>query len=138
MRRFFVDNIPYNDDLILMPAREATHIAKVLRMKKGDKLILFDGKGKEFESTIEKIFHKEVWVRRNKSISPTPLSPLKISLAQAFVKAPALDYLLQKTTELGVNDIQLFHSARTIVKVKPDHLAKKMIRWQEIVKSACM
>ena len=106
-------------------------------MKKGDKLLLFDGKGKEFESTIEKIFHKEVWVRRDKSISPTPPSPLKICLAQAFVKSPALDYLLQKTTELGVNDIQLFHSERTVVKVKPDHLAKKVIRWQEIVKSAC-
>ena len=68
MRRFFVDKFPYHTDLILMPDREAAHITKVLRMKKGDKLILFDGKGKEFESTIEKIFHKEVWVERNKSI----------------------------------------------------------------------
>ena len=138
MRRFFVDKIPYHPDLILIPAREAAHITKVLRMKKGDKLILFDGKGKEFESTIEKIFHKEVWVRTNKSISPTPSSsPLKISLAQSFVKAPALDYLLQKTTELGVNDIHLLHSERTVVKINLDNLGKKMIRWQEIVKSAC-
>ena len=137
MRRFFIDKIPFHTDLILMPVREAAHITKVLRMKKGDKLILFDGKGKEFESTIEKIFHKELWVRRNKSISPTLPSPLKICLAQALVKAPALDYLLQKTTELGVSDIHLLHSERTVVKINLDNLGKKMIRWQEILRSAC-
>ena len=136
MRRFFVEKIPYHADLILIPEKEANHITKVLRMKEGDRIIIFDGKGKEFESIIDKVSYKEVWVRIIKNLSSRPLSPLKITLAQAAVKGPALDYILQKATELGVNDVVFFYSERTVVKLNTDNLGKKMIRWQEIIKSA--
>jgi len=136
VRRFFVEKIPYHADLILIPEKEANHITKVLRMKEGDRIIIFDGKGKEFESIIDKVSYKEVWVRIIKNLSSRPLSPLKITLAQAAVKGPALDYILQKATELGVNDVVFFYSERTVVKLNTDNLGKKMIRWQEIIKSA--
>jgi 16S rRNA (uracil1498-N3)-methyltransferase len=136
VRRFFVEKIPYHADLILIPEKEANHITKVLRMKEGDRIIIFDGKGKEFKSIIDKVSYKEVWVRIIKNLSSRPLSPLKITLAQAAVKGPALDYILQKATELGVNDVVFFYSERTVVKLNTDNLGKKMIRWQEIIKSA--
>ncbi|MBN1228023.1 MAG: 16S rRNA (uracil(1498)-N(3))-methyltransferase [Deltaproteobacteria bacterium] len=136
MRRFFVEKIPYHTDLILIPEKEANHIKKVLRMKEGDRIIIFDGKGREFESIIDKLSYKEVWVRIIKNLSSQPLSPLKITLAQAVIKGPALDYILQKATELGVNDIVFFYSDRTVVKLSKGNLGKKMIRWQEIIKSA--
>jgi len=125
VRRFFVEKIPYHADLILIPEKEANHITKVLRMKEGDRIIIFDGKGKEFKSIIDKVSYKEVWVRIIKNLSSRPLSPLKITLAQAAVKGPALDYILQKATELGVNDVVFFYSERTVVKLNTDNLGKR-------------
>lgn len=136
LRRFYIEKIPDDRDLILMAEKESNHIQRVLRMKKGDRIIVFDGTGTEFEATIEKASYKQVWARITKDLFQRPLSPLKITLAQAFVKGPALDFILQKTTELGVNEIVFFSSERTVVKVSTENLDKKMIRWQEIIRSA--
>ncbi len=123
-------------DAISITGKEARHITNVLRMKKGEKLILMDGKGQLFESTIETLHYKEVKVKINKSIPPLPPSPIEISLAQALTKAGPMNYLIQKITELGISSIHLFSSQRTIIRLKPDHLENKMGHWMEIMKSA--
>jgi len=123
-------------DAISITGKEARHITNVLRMKKGEKLILMDGKGHLFESTIETLHYKEVKVKINKSIPPLPPSPIEISLAQALTKAGPMDYLIQKITELGISSIHLFSSQRTVIRLKPDHLENKMGHWMEIMKSA--
>jgi len=106
-------------------------------MKKGETLIIMDGKGQLFESTIERSNYKEVKVKINKSIPPPPSSPIKISLAQALIKPHSMDYLIQKVTELGTSSISLFHSERTVIQLKPGRLTNRMDRWMEIVRSAC-
>ena len=106
-------------------------------MKEGEKLLIMDGKGHVFESTITGIDPRQVLVTINKSISSLPSSPIDITLSQALIKAHPMDYLIQKVTELGVNSIAPFYSERTIIKIKPGHLNNKMGRWMEITKSAC-
>ncbi len=123
-------------DAISITGKEARHITNVLRMKKGEKLTLMNGKGHLFESTIETLHYKEVKVKINKSIPPLPPSPIEISLAQALTKAGPMNYLIQKITELGISSIHLFSSQRTIIRLKPDHLENKMGHWMEIMKSA--
>lgn len=137
MRRFFVDKIIRAADFLSITGKEARHIINVLRMKKGETLIIMDGKGQLFESTIEDLDCKEVKVKINKSISPLPSSPIEISLGQALIKAHPMDYLIQKVTELGINSIRPFYSERTVIKLKAGHLLNKMDRWMEIMKSAC-
>ena len=137
LRRFFVEEIIATTDAICITGKEARHITNVLRMKKGEKLILMDGKGQLFESTIEEPHYKEVKVKINKSIPAPPPSPIEISLAQALTKARPMDYLIQKITELGISSIHLFSSQRTLIRLKPDHLENKMGHWMEIMKSAC-
>jgi len=137
LRRFIVDKIIRAADFLSITGKEARHIINVLRMKKGETLIIMDGKGQLFESTIEDLNCKEVKVKINKSISPLPSSPIEISLGQALIKAHPMDYLIQKVTELGINSIRPFYSERTVIKLKAGHLLNKMDRWMEIMKSAC-
>ncbi len=137
MRRFFVEKILPIEGLISITGKEAKHIANVLRMKKGDALIIMDGKGQLFESAIEKLDARAVDVKIIKSIPLSPPSPIEITFGQALIKSKNMDYLIQKTTELGIHSIHLFHSERTVIKLKPDNISRKMGRWNEIIKSSC-
>jgi len=79
LRRFFVDKIIPGTGFVSITGKEARHIRNVLRMKKGEMLILMDREGQSFEATIGAIHYKEVKVKINKSISPLPPSPISIS-----------------------------------------------------------
>ena len=137
MRRFFVDTIITTTGVVSITGKEARHISSVLRMKNGDTLVIMDGKGNLFEATVEMSHRKEVKVRINKSISPPPPSPIEINLGVALIKSHPMDYLIQKTTELGVSTITPFFSERTVRKSRQGHLIRKMDRWTEIMRSAC-
>jgi len=137
VRRFFVEKIIPTGDFLSITGKEARHIVTVLRMKKGETLILMDREGQSFEATIEAVHYKEVKVRITKTIPPLPPSPLKMSLAQAVIKSRPMEYLIQKVTELGIHSIHPFYSERTIIQLKSEHLKNTINRWMEIMKSAC-
>jgi 16S rRNA (uracil1498-N3)-methyltransferase len=137
LRRFFVDNIIPGTGFVSITGKEARHIRNVLRMKKGEMLILMDREGQSFEATIGAIHYKEVKVTITKTMPPFPPSPVKISLAQALIKSHPMEYLIQKVTELGIHSIHPFYSERTVMQLKSAHLKNKMDRWMEIMKSAC-
>ena len=137
MRRFFVDNILPGAGFVSITGKEARHIRNVLRMKKGEMLILMDREGESYKATIEAVNYKEVKTRITQTMPPLPPSPVKISLAQALIKSHPMEYLIQKATELGIHAIHPFYSERTIIQLKSVHLKNKMDRWTEIMKSAC-
>lgn len=137
MRKFFVEKIILTGGFLSINGKEARHMATVLRMKKGETLILMDREGQSFEATIEAVHYKEVKVKIIKTIPPLPPSPVKISLAQAIIKSHPMEYLIQKATELGIHSIHPFYSERTVIKLTPEQLNNKMDRWIEIMKSAC-
>jgi 16S rRNA (uracil1498-N3)-methyltransferase len=137
LRRFFVDKIIPGTGFVSITGKEARHIRNVLRMKKGEMLILMDRGGQSFEATIGAILYKEVRVTITKTMPPLPPSPVTISLAQALIKTHPMEYLIQKATELGIHSIHPFYSERTVMQLKSAHLKNKMDRWMEIMKSAC-
>jgi 16S rRNA (uracil1498-N3)-methyltransferase len=137
MKRFLVENITPFMDRLTISGREARYITKVLRMKRGQDLIIMDGKGQSYGSTIEEVSYQEVTVRIKGHMPPQPSSPIEITLCQALIKSQAMDYVIQKATELGVSAIRLFLSERTVIKIEPAHTTAKMHRWKEIMKSAC-
>jgi len=137
LRRFFVEKIITTGGFLSITGKEVRHIVTVLRMKKGETLILMDREGQSFEATIEAVHYKEIKVRITKTIPPLPPSPVKISLAQALIKSHPMEYLIQKVTELGIHSIHPFYSERTVIQLKSVHLKNKMDRWVEIMKSAC-
>jgi 16S rRNA (uracil1498-N3)-methyltransferase len=137
VRRFLVENITPSLDRLTITGREARYISRVLRMKRGQDIVILDGKGQSFESTIERVSHKEVTVKVKRRLPPPPSSSIGINLCQALIKSHAMDYVIQKVTELGVDSIHPFLSERTVIRIDSTRTTAKMDRWTEIIKSAC-
>jgi len=136
VRRFFVEKIDTKDGVCSITGSEARHISKVLRMSEGDRLILMDRKGKRFKALIITSEPREVKVLLEESMSGPQPSPVEIILCQALLKSGPMDYMIQKTSELGVDRIIPFTSARTIINLSGERLANKMRHWKEITLSS--
>ena len=128
--------------LLEMPSVEldgsaAHYLARVLRLSKGDPLILFNGDGRDYSAEISEVQSKRVLTRLLDSRISSRESPLKITLVQAICRGDRMDYALQKATELGVFCIQPLISHRVEVRLDKARQAKRMKHWQGVVISAC-
>jgi 16S rRNA (uracil1498-N3)-methyltransferase len=136
MRRFFVEQIPSQGKTLVIRGLEAKHITRVLRMGRGDRLILMDRKGARFQAMITSTGGSEVSVILEKSLPQPPPSPVEITLCQALLRPHAMDYVIQKTSELGADSIIPFFSERTVVGPGSDRGTKKLRHWQEVAQNA--
>ena len=136
MRRFFVDEIKGKEGPFAIKGQEAKHIKRVLRLGPGDRFILFDGKGSRFQAVIESTGSREVIALLEKPLPLPPTSPVELFLCQALLKSAAMDDVIRKTSELGVDRIFPFSSERTVIRLNHDQLPAKRKHWQEIAKSA--
>ena len=85
-----------------LPPAGAYHVARVLRMREGAPLSVFDGSGQEFRAEIVRVDGDEVTVRLGEPTPGTAESPLRITLLQGVSRSERMDWTLQKATELGV------------------------------------
>jgi len=133
--RVFVDiDLQVEKPTIL--TEETTHYLKnVLRLKNGEQIIVFNGRGGEYSGIIE-ITKKNIILHINQFDPIERESPLQITLAQAISHAEHFEFALQKATELGVQRIFPLLTART-QGVDSQRLDKKIIRWNNILRSAC-
>jgi 16S rRNA (uracil1498-N3)-methyltransferase len=136
MRRFFVEKIDPENGVFVIPEKEAKHMVKVLRMKQGDRFILMDRKGNRFESVIEDASRYEVHARIIKELPKPSSSAVSINICQAVLKPRMMDYMIEKTSELGVSRIMTFYSERTIIKLGENKTSNKIRHWEEISLSA--
>jgi 16S rRNA (uracil1498-N3)-methyltransferase len=111
-------------------------MTKVLKMGRGDRFILMDGKGARFQAIIESAGRREVLITLEKPLPPPSPSPIEVTLCQALLKSRAMDYVIEKTSELGLHRILPFSSERTVVRPSKERFAKKKQRWREIAHSA--
>lgn len=112
------------------------YIRNVLRLGKGDPLILFSGQGVEYGAVIRTVTRDAVIadIVDRKDIQD---SGIRITLAQAIPKGPKMDFILQKAVELGVSRVIPFDSSRSIPKLTADKALSRTARWQKIVLEAC-
>jgi 16S rRNA (uracil1498-N3)-methyltransferase len=129
MHRFFLPNLHQPD----LTGPEAHHAQHVLRLKAGDELTVFDGRGHEARCAIAEI-SRDIVRLKILTRSTTPALPCRITLAQAIPKK-TMDLIVQKATELGAAVIVPLLSDRTLVKVNED--SKRMERWRDIALDAC-
>lgn len=115
----------------------AHHLARVLRLKPGYTIHLFDGKGHEFVGQIAELSKHQVSVDLQHAITPIAESPLFIHLGQAISRGNKMDTAIQKAVELGVSEITPIISEHCAIKLSSDRLAKKMSHWQAIIINAC-
>jgi 16S rRNA (uracil1498-N3)-methyltransferase len=115
----------------------ANHIMRVLRLRDGDPLTLFDGRGGEYGARITG-FRKDsvqVEVREHRDIERE--STLDLTLAQGISRGERMDWVMQKATELGVTRIIPVITERTMVKLDERQSGRKVEHWRSIVISAC-
>jgi 16S rRNA (uracil1498-N3)-methyltransferase len=122
---------------IALPAAGAYHAARVLRLRVGAPLTVFDGQGAEFHAEIAHVDGSDVRVRIGARMGSTPESPLHITLIQGISRNERMDWTLQKATELGVGVIAPVITARSVVRLDDKQAAKKLEHWRGIVVGAC-
>lgn len=113
------------------------YLTRVLRLSKGDPMVLFNGDGRDYSGEICEVQRQSVLVRLVDSRVAGTESALNITLVQAISRGERMDYSLQKATELGVVCIQPVFSSRVGVRLKEDRMAKRLAHWQGVVVSAC-
>ncbi len=123
--------------LIHLEEQASHHLCQVLRMRAGQSLILFNGRGGEYHGQIHKADRRACEIRLESFDPIERESPLQIHLGLALSKGDRFDWALQKATELGVSEITPLITARTEVRLKGDRLEKKHNHWQRLIESAC-
>lgn len=113
------------------------HVAKVLRLGVGAQLVLFDGRGGQYQASILAVERREVRVRLLGFEAVEVESPLQITLAQGVSKGERMDFTIQKAVELGVSRIVPLDTERSVVNLKGERRDKKMTHWQGVIASAC-
>ena len=120
---------------VTLAGPDRRYILAVRRMKKGDKLLLFDGKGNEYEAVI--LDHDpeslSLEIARKES---RHTAALRITLAQSLPKAKKMDFIIEKASELGAAGIIPFLSLRSVPQLTPGQGALKQRRWQKIALEA--
>jgi 16S rRNA (uracil1498-N3)-methyltransferase len=124
------------DTEIRLPDRAAHHLA-VLRLRRGDPITLFNGKGGEFSAELTRVSGKDALVRVLSEHSAERESPLSITLAQCVSSGDRMDTTLQKSTELGVSKIIPIASERAVVKLSGERAEKRVAHWRNVVIAAC-
>jgi 16S rRNA (uracil1498-N3)-methyltransferase len=136
MARFYVPQPWIENGMLKIEGDEVKHIRKVLRLKTGDGIVVFDGLGKELEGTIVEERLSSVVIRIQNIFSSERDSPLEVTLAQSLLKGEKMDYLIQKATELGVKEIIPFFSSRSVPFLEKSRRLKRHHRWEKIAVEA--
>jgi 16S rRNA (uracil1498-N3)-methyltransferase len=130
--------IPLNvSATIRLDEKASHHLARVLRAKVGEELVLFNGQGGEYSAVIAHIDKKGVDVKLNEFVSREAESPLQIELAQGLARGEKMDFIVQKAVELGVAKILPVMTERCNVRLDVQREEKRLQHWQAVVVSAC-
>ena len=137
MTRIFQPYTINQNSLITLDDNAFNHLIRVLRMKTGESITLFDGSNQITPAVIHEVNKKTVIVKTANSVLDNRESPLNIHLGQVISRGDKMEFTIQKSVELGVNTITPLLSERCGVKLDQERLEKKVQQWQKIVISAC-
>lgn len=135
MARFFLPRIEIREDRATITGPELNHL-RVLRLRPGDRVILFDDAGWEHEGIIRSLGEGRGDIEITRSYQIDNESPLKVTLALALTKGEKMDWVIEKATELGVHTIVPFVSSYTVPKLNEKKAVQRAARWHNIALSA--
>ena len=136
--RVYAGHVPLlNDSVIVLSDEAAHHLLNVLRVRVGTPLTVFNGKGRELNARLVRIDGKKPVVELHDTLGRNCESPLKVELGQVISKGDRMEFILQKSVELGVSSITPLISERCVVRLNEQRMDKKVESWQRIVISAC-
>lgn len=136
MRYFFIEHAQSTGSTLVITGSDARHIKTVLRLKSGDKIGLFDGKGFEYEAEIVDLSTGRVTVSVIRRFPSAAESPVQITVAQGFLKEKKMDGLVRQLSELGIIKWNPFIAERSVPRPDKKQLSARTKRWEKISKEA--
>jgi len=141
VHRFYIPPENWNPGALALTSAEAHHARDVLRLKRGDKLVVFNGRGREITVEIVDLVRHgtdspgrakdEIRLRKLHEAETPPLR-CRITLGQAIPKGKNMDLIVQKAVEIGAAEIAPILSDRTVVHVDLESAAQKQAKWQQV------
>lgn len=136
--RLYIGDITINPDVELeLTAEQLRYVGKVLRLRAGDELIVFNGDSGAFDATLQTIGRSSASIKTGTRHETATESPLNVHLVQGISRGERMDFVVQKATELGVKRISPVLTERGVVKLDESRAQKRREHWQKVAESAC-
>jgi 16S rRNA (uracil1498-N3)-methyltransferase len=130
--RFYAPELSEGQELVRLPPDEAEHLARVLRLRVGAVVQVFDGRGRECRGAVEQIERGGVTVRVTGQMSPVPETVVRLILAQAVLKGDAMDGVVRDATMLGISEFVPLLTDRSEVDSHRLQQSGRIARWRRI------
>jgi 16S rRNA (uracil1498-N3)-methyltransferase len=135
MRRFFLPAAQIQQHRAILTGAEFHHLRHVLRLRTGDRLILYDERGGEHRGTISRLSPTSAEITITAS-SVAVSDGFSLVLAPGLLKGHKIDLVIEKATELGVSGIAPFFSTFTVARLAQENQPARLARWQRLAQSA--
>ncbi|GLU30794.1 16S rRNA (uracil(1498)-N(3))-methyltransferase [Trinickia caryophylli] len=136
MPRFFVDMPLLVGDVLTLPDEVARHV-QVLRLAPGDSLVLFNGRGGQHAARLVEIGRRHALAEVGEFSPIDAEPPYEIALAQGIAGGDKMDWLIEKSVELGAARVVPLSAARSVVRLAAERAQRRQSHWQALVRAAC-
>ncbi len=133
--RFYHSLALQADTEIALPEALAHHAIRVLRLKDGQDIVLFDGQGAEYPGTL-RIDGKKGYANLGAALEPARELAGRITVLQGIASSDKMDWIIEKAVELGVSRFVPVRAQRSVLQLNAERQAKRMAHWQRVIESA--
>jgi 16S rRNA (uracil1498-N3)-methyltransferase len=120
-----------------IPDDAAHYLSHVLRLRPGERVVVFNGRGAERVGTIESLARRHGRLHLDERVTPLPEPAVEVHLVQALIKSDAMDLIVQKATELGVHTIHAVKTDYSVIKLDRARTPRRLEHWARIARGAC-
>ena len=136
MHRFYAPDVDRSRAEAVLSPEESHHLVRVLRLVRGDEVVIFDGRGHEYLARVTRPDRHAAAVAIGDALPPSPEPAIAIELAQAVLKGDKMDGVVRDATMAGVSRIVPLVSERTFAKLSSLARAHALERWQRVAVSS--
>jgi len=136
IRRLFVPAKKWIGALAVVEGEPHRHLARVLRARPGDKVTLFDGRGGEADAEVLAIERDQTTLSLGARRQVAAPAGPRVVLLQSLARGEKMDFIVQKTTELGVHEIVPIAAGRSVARLPGAEAAPRRARWEKIAQEA--
>jgi 16S rRNA (uracil1498-N3)-methyltransferase len=122
---------------ITLEEPDAHYLGHVLRLRKGQQVTVFNGRGEERVAMIERLDRERAELSLGTRLPVLPEPTVEITLVQSLVKNDAMDLIVQKATELGIRRICAVRTEHSVVRLDATRAERRLAHWRKIAQSAC-
>ncbi|PRX28347.1 16S rRNA (uracil1498-N3)-methyltransferase [Orenia metallireducens] len=136
MHHFFVQSTDINDGIVVIKGDDVAHITRSLRLDLGDEISVSDGEGQKYLTELLEFGEYFVKAKVLEEFKVQAEPRVKVTLVQGLPKSKKMDMIVQKCTEIGVEEFIPIDTKRTVVNLNKKKAQKRQERWQKIVEEA--